>query len=344
MGVKMKILLASLVVAVALLAVPKLAEANTLETVKARGTLNCGVNIGLAGFSLPDSKGIWRGLDADFCRAIAAAVLGDAGQVKFVALTSQNRFTALQSGEIDVLIRNTTQTFQRDTGLGMRNAGVNFYDGQGFATKKSSGTKAISDLDGATVCMLQGSTHELNITDWFREHKLTFHPVVVETPDQMMAAFQSGRCDAITQDGSNLASLGAYSVTDKADYLVLPGRISKEPLGPLVRRGDEEWQAIVRWTLMAVIEAEELGVTQANVDKMLADSASPNVQRLLGKSGEFGKTIGLDNAWAMNALKQVGNYGEIYERNVGSGSALNLPRGVNDLWTRGGLLYAIPFR
>ena len=344
MGVKMKILLASLVVAVALLAVPKLAEANTLETVKARGTLNCGVNIGLAGFSLPDSKGIWRGLDADFCRAIAAAVLGDAGQVKFVALTSQNRFTALQSGEIDVLIRNTTQTFQRDTGLGMRNAGVNFYDGQGFATKKSSGTKAISDLDGATVCMLQGSTHELNITDWFREHKLTFHPVVVETPDQMMAAFQSGRCDAITQDGSNLASLGAYSVTDKADYLVLPGRISKEPLGPLVRRGDEEWQAIVRWILMAVIEAEELGVTQANVDKMLADSASPNVQRLLGKSGEFGKTIGLDNAWAMNALKQVGNYGEIYERNVGSGSALNLPRGVNDLWTRGGLLYAIPFR
>jgi general L-amino acid transport system substrate-binding protein len=340
----MKILLGSLIVALALLAVPKLAQANTLDSVKARGTLNCGVNIGLAGFSLPDSKGIWRGLDADFCRAIAAAVLGDADKVKFVALTSQNRFTALQSGEIDVLIRNTTQTFQRDTGLGLRNAGVNFYDGQGFATKKSSGTKAIADLNGATVCMLQGSTHELNIADWFREHGLTFHAVVVETPDQMMAAFQSGRCDAITQDGSNLASLGAFSVTNKDDYLVLPGRISKEPLGPMVRRGDEEWQAIVRWTLMAVIEGEELGITQANVDKMLADSASPNVQRLLGKSGEFGKLIGLDNAWAMNVLKQVGNYGEIYERNVGTGRALNLPRGTNDLWTRGGLMYAVPFR
>ena len=331
-------------VLLALLAVPVLARAGTLETVKARGALNCGVNIGLAGFSLPDSKGVWRGLDVDFCRAIAAGVLGDAEKVKFVPLTAQNRFTALQSGEVDVLIRNTTQTFQRDIALGMRNAGVNFYDGQGFATKKSSGTKTIAELNGATVCMLQGSTHELNITDWFREHGLTFHPVVVETPDQMMAAYQSGRCDAITQDGSNLASLGAFSVANKDDYLILPGRISKEPLGPMVRRGDEEWQAIVRWTLMAVIEAEELGVTQANADRMLADSPSPNVQRLLGKSGEFGKTIGLDNAWGFNILRQVGNYGEIYDRNVGAGSLLNLPRGTNDLWTRGGLMYAIPFR
>ena len=320
------------------------ARAGTLDTVKARGGLNCGVNIGLAGFSLPDSKGVWRGLDADFCRAIAAGVLGDAERVKFVPLTAQNRFTALQSGEVDVLIRNTTQTFVRDISLGMRIAGVNFYDGQGFATRKSSGVKKIADLNGATICMLQGSTHELNIADWFREHSLTFQPVVVETPDQMMAAYQSARCDAITQDASNLASLGAFAVANPEDWLILPERISKEPLGPLVRRGDEEWLGLVRWVLMATIEAEELGVTQANAEKMLAESKSPSVQRLLGKSGEFGKAIGLDNAWALAIVKQVGNYGEIYERNVGLQTAMKLPRGTNDLWTRGGLMYAIPFR
>ncbi len=320
------------------------ARAGTLDIVKSRGSLNCGVNIGLAGFSMPDSKGVWRGLDADFCRAIAAAVLGDAEKVKFVPLTSQNRFTALQSGEVDVLIRNTTQTFVRDISLGMRIAGVTFYDGQGFATKKSSGAKKVADLNGATVCILQGSTHELNINDYFREHSLTFQPVVVETPDQMMAAFQSGRCDAVTQDSSNLASLGAFATANPEEWLILPERISKEPLGPMVRRGDEEWLALVRWVVMATIEAEELGVTQANADKMLAESQSPAVQRLLGKSGDFGKALSLDNSWALAVVRQVGNYGEIYERNVGQQSAMKLARGTNDLWTRGGLMYAIPFR
>lgn len=320
------------------------AQASTLDTVKARDQLNCGVNIGLAGFSQADEKGVWRGLDVDFCRAIAAAVLGDAKRVNYVALTAEERFAALRSGKVDVLVRNTTQTFTRDTGSGLRIAGVNFYDGQGFATRKSAGVTKIADLNGATICVLEGSTHELNLADWFRQHGLTFKPVVVKTQELMRIAFQAGHCDAVTQDGANLASLGTLSGINSADWVILPERISKEPLGPIVRNGDENWLAIVRWVVMATVEAEELGVSQANVDKMLADSKSPTVHRLLGKTGEFGKALGLDNAWAYAIIRQVGNYGDIYTRNVGPKTAMKLPRGLNDLWSHGGQMYSIPFR
>ncbi len=329
----------------AALLIPGLANAATLENIRARGVLHCGVNVGLAGFSLADSQGVWRGLDVDVCRAVAAAVFGDATKVKFVPLTSQNRFTALQSGEIDLLSRNTTHTFVRDATIGLRMVGVSFYDGQGFVTRKSTGAKKVSDLNGATICMLAGSTHELNINDYFRANNLTFKPVVLDTQDTLVTAFSSGRCDAVTQDASNIASMVATGLPAPSDqYQVIAERISKEPLGPMIRRGDDQWLDITRWTLLALIEAEELGVTTANAKQMLADSTNATVQRLLGKTGDFGKAMGLDNAWAMNVLSQVGNYGEIYNRNVGPDSPMKLPRALNDLWTRGGLLYAIPFR
>lgn len=329
----------------AALLLPGLANAATLENVRARGVLNCGVNIGLSGFSLADSQGVWHGLDVDICRAVAAAVLGDAAKVKYVPLTSQNRFSSVQSGDVDILSRNTTLTFVRDVTLGLRMVGVSFYDGQGFVVKKNSGVTKITDLNGATVCMLGGSTHELNIADYFRANNLTFKPVVLETPDTLIAAFTSGRCDAFTQDASNIASLVASGLPAPADqYLVLPSRISKEPLGPMIRRGDEQWLDVARWVLTALIEVEEYDVTAANADKMFAESNSATVQRLLGKTGDFGKGLGLDNAWALNAIRQVGNYGEIFDRNVGPNSPMKLPRAQNDLWTRGGLMYAIPFR
>jgi len=331
--------------AAALLLVPGLVNAATLDTVRARGVLACGVNVGLTGFSMADSQGVWRGLDADYCRAVAAAVFGDATKIKFVPLTAQNRFTALQSGEVDVLSRNTTLTFVRDATIGLRMVGVSFYDGQGFVVKKTANARKLADLNGATVCMLQGSTHELNIGDYFREHGMTFQPVVLDTPDTLVPAFASGRCDAITQDASNIASLVATALPPPADqYFVIPERISKEPLGPMIRRGDDQWLDITRWTLLALIEAEELGVTQANAAQLAAESKSPSILRLLGKVGDFGKALGLDNGWALNAIRQVGNYGEIYDRHVGPSSPMKLPRGLNDLWTRGGLMYAIPFR
>ncbi|MSP03952.1 MAG: amino acid ABC transporter substrate-binding protein [Acetobacteraceae bacterium] len=327
------------------LLLPGLAYGATLDNVRARGVLSCGVNVGLAGFSLADSQGVWRGLDVDMCRAVAAAVLGDATKIKYVPLTSQNRFTALQSGEVDMLSRNTTHTFVRDATLGLRMVGVSFYDGQGFVTRKSIGAKKVADLNGGTICMLAGSTHELNIGDYFRANNLTFKPVVLDTQDTLVTTFSAGRCDAITQDASNIASMVATGLPAPSDqYQVIAERISKEPLGPMIRRGDDQWLDITRWTLLALIEAEELGVTAANADKMLAESASATTQRLLGKTGDFGKALGLDNAWALNALRQVGNYGEIYDRNVGPNSPMKLPRAQNDLWTRGGLLYAIPFR
>lgn len=329
----------------AALLLPGMVNAATLDNVRTRGVLNCGVNVGLAGFSLADSQGVWRGLDVDVCRAVAAAVLGDATKVKFVPLTSQNRFTALQSGEIDMLSRNTTHTFVRDVTLGLRMVGVSFYDGQGFVTRKTTNAAKVTDLNGATICMLSGSTHELNINDYFRANNITFKPVILDTQDTLVTAFAAGRCDAITQDASNIASMVATGLPAPSDqYFVIPERISKEPLGPMIRRADDQWLDITRWTLLALIEAEELGVTAANADKMLAESTSATVQRLLGKTGDFGKGLGLDNAWALNALKQVGNYGEIYDRNVGPNSPMKLPRGPNALWTKGGLMYAIPFR
>ncbi|MBN8897572.1 MAG: amino acid ABC transporter substrate-binding protein [Rhodospirillales bacterium] len=320
------------------------AQAATLDTVRARGAVSCGVNVGLGGFSMPDSQGVWRGLDVDVCRAVAAAVFGDATKVKYVPTTGTSRFTALQSGEIDILSRNTTLTFVRDVSIGLRMVGVNFYDGQGFLVRKSTNVHSLKDLAGGTICMLQGSTHEMNLADWMKQHDTEFHIVLLDTTDVLIKVLLSGRCDAASSDSSNLASIRGAGVPNPDEFEILPDRISKEPLGPMVRRGDDQWLDIVRWTMLAMVEAEETGVTSANAEQMAASSTNPTVQRLLGKSGEFGQLIGLDNGWTLAVIKQVGNYGESYERNVGMASSLKLPRGINDLWTRGGLMYAFPFR
>jgi len=327
----------------AALALPFAAHAeSTLDVVKKRGQVICGVNTGLGGFSLPDSQGKWKGLDVDMCGAVAAAVLGDSTKTKFVPLSAQQRFTALQSGEIDMLVRNSTITLQRDAGLGIQYTGVNFYDGQGFMVAKKSGVKEIKELGGATICVAQGTTHEANMAGYFRSRNLTIKPVVYESQDLMYQAFCGGRCDAMTQDSSALAS--ALATRDKSgEYMVLPELISKEPLGPFVRRGDDQWAAVVRWTLYAMLEAEEKGVTQANVDEMLK-SPEPLIQNLLGVKEGNGKALGLDEKWAYTIIKQVGNYGESFERNVGQGSPLKLQRGVNALWTKGGLMYPMPIR
>ena len=318
------------------------AGAQTLAAVKQRGILNCGVSQGFAGFSVPDSRGEYRGLDVDYCRAVAAAVLGDAAKVRFVPLTAQARFTALQTGEIDVLFRNSTQTFLRDASLGLNQGPVNFYDGQGFAIRRDANVGKVQELDGATICVAQGTTHELNLNDVFRARNIKFSPVVFERVDTMYEAFYAGRCDAMTQDSSALA--GALTAArDPAAYRVLEETISKEPLGPFTRNGDEQWSNIIMWTHYALIEAEELGVTAANAEAQAA-GANPTIQRLLGTGGEFGSRLGLDNRWAYNAVRAVGNYGEVFERNVGQGSPLKLRRGLNGLWTAGGLMYAIPFR
>ncbi len=319
------------------------ASAATLETVRARGQLICGVSQGFAGFSLPDSRGEYRGLDADYCRAVAGAVLGDATKVRFVALTAQNRFTALQSGEVDVLFRNSTQTFLRGNTIGLRQLPVNFYDGQGFAVRRDANVRRVQELGGATVCVAQGTTHELNLADTFRARRLQFTPVVFERIDAMYAAFFAGRCDAMTQDASALA--GALTVApNPAQYTVLEETISKEPLGPFVRNGDDVWANIITTIHYGLIEAEEYSVTQANAEQMARESTDATVQRLLGRSGEFGSRLGLDNAFMLAAIRGVGNYGEVFERNVGQGSPLKLARGLNGLWNRGGLMYAIPFR
>jgi general L-amino acid transport system substrate-binding protein len=319
------------------------ASAATLDTVKQRGTLVCGVSTGFAGFSAPDSQGNFKGLDVDYCRALAAGVLGDPTKVRYVALTAQNRFTALQSGEIDVLYRNSTQTFLRGTTLGLRQDPVNFYDGQGFVVKKDAGVTDLKGLNGATVCVAQGTTHEVTLGDYGRANGIDWKPLVFERPDTMQQAFFGGRCDAMTQDASALAGAVATVAPNPADYVVLPTTISKEPLGPFTRNGDEVWSDIVTWLHYGLVEAEELGVTQANVDEM-AKSSAPAVQRLLGVSGDLGSRLGLDNKWMQQALKATGNYGEIFERNVGKSSPLKLERGLNGLWTKGGLMYALPFK
>ena len=314
----------------------------TLEKVKTRGTLQCGVNTGLAGFSAPNDKGEWAGIDVDVCRAVAAAIFKDASKVKYVPLTAKERFTALQSGEVDLLSRNTTWTMSRDTSAGLSFTGVTYYDGQGFMTKKSLGVKSAKELAGASICVQTGTTTELNLADFFRANKLDYKPVVFEKLDETVAAYNSGRCDAYTSDASQLYA-ERLKLGNVAEHVVLPDIISKEPLGPAVRQGDAQWGNIVRWALFAMLNAEELGVTSANVDEM-AGSTNPNVKRLLGKEGEFGKGIGVDNDWAYQIVKQVGNYGESFERNVGSGSKLNIDRGINKLWSQGGLQYAPPVR
>lgn len=318
-------------------------QAATLDQVRARGQLVCGVNTGLAGFSLPDSQGVWRGLDADLCRAIAAAALGDPAKIRFVPLTAATRFTALQTGEIDVLLRNSTETYQRDVGIGLTALPVTFYDGQGFAVKAVSGVKSVAELNGATVCMAQGTTHEQNASEYFQARDIKFQPVILENQDTMYQAFFAGRCDALSQDSSALAvAIGVVS-GKPGDFVVLPERISKEPLGPFVRQGDETWAKIVRWTFSVMVEAEELGVTQAGVEE-LSRSGTVAQKRLLGMGDDMGKPLGLDPKWAAAVIRAVGNYGESFERNVGGGSKLKLARGLNALWTQGGLMYAVPFR
>jgi general L-amino acid transport system substrate-binding protein len=315
---------------------------STLAAVKAKGFLQCGVNTGLPGFSSADAKGNWTGLDVDVCRAVAAAVLGDADKVKYTPLTAKERLTAVQSGEVDLLSRNTTWTLTRDTSLGLHFTGVSYYDGQGFMVKKGLGVKSALELDGAAVCILAGTTTELNLADYFRTHKMGYQPVVFDTGDQTVKGFEAGRCDVLTSDQSQLYGL-RIKLAKPEEAVVLPEIISKEPLGPVVRQGDDAWFNVVRWTLFAMIDAEELDVTSANVDKMKS-STNPEVRRLLGLEGIKGEGLGLDDDWAYRIVKQVGNYGEVFERNVGKGSPLGIVRSLNALWQNGGLQYAPPVR
>ncbi len=322
-----------------------IAEASpTLEAVKKNGFVRCGVNGGgLPGFATVDDQGNWSGFDVDYCKAVAAAIFGDTSKVKYVPLSAKERFTALQSGEIDVLIRNTTWTLTRDTALGLDFVGVNYYDGQGFMVNKSLGVKSALELDGASVCVQTGTTTERNLADYFRKHNMKYEPVVFENANEAIAAFQAGRCDVFTTDRSGLyAERTRFDNPD--EWVILPEVISKEPLGPVVRHGDNEWGDIVRWVFYATIEAEEYGVTSANVDEMREKSTDPTIRRLLGVEDEFGKYLGLPQDWAYQVIKQVGNYGEIFERNLGQNTPLKIDRGINDLWTRGGLQYAMPFR
>ncbi len=311
----------------------------TFDAVKAKGFVQCGVNTSLTGFSAADSQGVWKGLDVDLCRAVAAAMFGDATKVRYTPLTAQQRFTALQSGEVDILSRNTTWTLTRDASLGIEFLGVNYYDGQGFIVTKKLGVKSAKELNGATICVQPGTTTELNLADYFRANKLEFKPVVIEKVEEVNAAYFSGRCDSMTTDASGLAS---YRLTapNPADHVILPEIISKEPLGPAVRRGDGKWATLVKWSFNAMLEAEDLGLSSANIDGKMADT-NPSIQRFLGKSGDFGKMLGVDEKWAYNSVKQVGNYGESFERNI---TPLGLERGLNALWKNGGLQYSPPMR
>jgi general L-amino acid transport system substrate-binding protein len=329
------------VLALLILAVP--AVAGTLDSVKTKGTLTCGINTGVAGFSALNKEGRYRGLDADYCHALAAAVLNDPEKVRFLPTTYATRFVALQSGEIDVLARNATITLTRETVLGLLGIGVNFYDGQAFMVLKAANIAHATDLGGATVCVLPGSTTELNLNDFARRNNLQIQPVVLDSMDTMVDAYQSGRCDAMTTDFSQLAALRVSALRDPTAHIILPERVSKEPLGPMVRRGDEAWAVVARYVLMAMIQAEELGVTQATVDEMRG-SVDPDIKRLLGSEPGLGKALGLDEEWAYRAIKAVGNYGESFDRNLGRNSPIGLDRGLNDLWTHGGLMYAIPLR
>ncbi|WP_411956275.1 amino acid ABC transporter substrate-binding protein [Arvimicrobium flavum] len=322
------------------------ASAATLENVKEKGFVQCGVNTSQAGFSMPDDKGDWVGFDVDFCRAVAAAVFGDGSKVKFTPLSTKDRFTALQSGEVDLLSRQTTWTLSRDTALGFNFAGVTYYDGQGFMVnaEKVPGVTSALQLSGAAVCVQSGTTTEMNLADYFKAHQMDYNPVVFEKVEEANTAYDAGRCDAFTADGASLYGI-RLALSNPDDHVVLPQIISKEPLGPLVRQGDDKWFDIVKWTYYALLDTEEAGITQANVDDMMK-SENPDVRRLLGVEAEtkIGADLGLDNAWVVNIVKATGNYGEIFERNLGLGSRLKIARGVNELWTKGGLQYGMPIR
>ncbi len=320
-----------------------IAQAQTLQAVKDRGELNCGVSTGLAGFSAPDANGVWQGFDVAKCRAIAAAVLDDPMAVNFVPTTGQTRFSALASGEVDVLSRNSTWTFTRDIDLRLTFVGVNYYDGQGFMVNRELGVSSATELDGATVCIQTGTTTELNLADYFRANGMSYEPVPIETNAEAQQQYLAGACDVYTTDVSGLAATRA-SFESPGDHIILPEVISKEPLGPVVRDGDKEWEGIVRWTLFALIAAEELGITSANVAELAQGTDNPEVNRMLGAEGDLGSMLGLDSEWAVRAISAGGNYGEIFSATIGDQTPIGLARGLNAQWTQGGLQYAPPFR
>jgi general L-amino acid transport system substrate-binding protein len=321
-------------------AAPAFAQQSTTDAVRSKGYVQCGVNTNLAGFSAPDSKGVWRGLDVDLCRAVAAALFGDHSKVRYTPLTAQQRFTAVQSGEVDILARNTTWTITRDTSLGLNFVGVNYYDGQGFMVHARLKVKSAKQLNGATVCVQPGTTTELNLADYFRANRMTFKPVVIEKLDEVVGAYFAGRCDVYTTDHSGLISTRASRAPKPEEHVILPEIISKEPLGPAVRHGDDRWFDIVKWAMFAMMEAEEMGLTSKNIDQQ-ASSTNPTIQRFVGASGDIGKMLGLDNKWAYNVIKQVGNYGESFDANL---KPLGFERGLNRQWNQGGLIYAPPIR
>jgi general L-amino acid transport system substrate-binding protein len=318
------------------------ASASTLDDVKAKGHVQCGVSQGLLGFSHPDDQNVWTGLDVDFCRAVAAAIFNDPDAVRFTPLTAVERFTALQSGEVDILSRNTTWTMGRDTALGLTFAGVTYYDGQGFMVRKELGVSSAHELDGATVCTQTGTTTELNLADFFRANGMSYEVVAFDRNDEVLSAYNAGRCDVHTTDASGLYA-ERLRLADPDEHMILPEIISKEPLGPVVRQGDDQWFNVVKWTYFALLNAEELGINSENVDQM-KDSSNPEILRLIGAEGSFGEAIGLSNEWAVQIVKSVGNYAEIFERNVGPDSALGIDRGINRLWTDGGIQYGMPIR
>jgi general L-amino acid transport system substrate-binding protein len=330
------------ILALAVILAAQSASAQTLQTVKDRGILNCGANGTLAGFGLPDAQGNWTGLDVDVCRAIAAAIFNDASKVKFVPLSAKDRITALQSGEVDVLVRNTTWTLSRDTSLGLNFTGVNYYDGQGFMVRKALKVNSALELNGASVCVQQGTTTELNLADFFRAHNMQLKSVTFATANEAVKAYDAGRCDAYTTDASGLYA-ERLRLSNPNDHIVLPEIISKEPLGPAVRHGDDQWFDIVKWVLFAMLNAEELNLTQNNVDEMVK-SSNPEIRRFVGTEGTYGEQLGLTKDWAVRIIKLVGNYGESFERNVGQGSPLKIDRGLNKLWSKGGIQYAPPIR
>ncbi|RMH48384.1 MAG: amino acid ABC transporter substrate-binding protein [Alphaproteobacteria bacterium] len=319
------------------------ASGATLDDVKARGKLKCGVTTGLVGFAAPDANGNWAGFDVSYCRALAAAVLGDQNAIEFVPTTGKTRFTALASGEVDVLARNTTWTFSRDVDLKFEFVGINYYDGQGFMVPKSLGVSSAKELDGATVCIQTGTTTELNLADFFRSNNMDYEPVPIETNAEAQQQFLAGACDVYTTDASGLAATRA-TFENPGDYVILPEIISKEPLGPLVRHGDQEWGDIARWTLNALISAEELGITSANIDELAKGTNNPEINRILGTEGDLGGMFRLDKQWAYRAIKAGGNYGELFEKHIGESTPVGLARGLNAQWKDGGLLYSPPFR
>jgi len=330
------------ILALAVVLAAQSASAQTLQAVKDRGILNCGANGTLAGFGLPDAQGNWTGLDVDVCRAVAAAIFNDASKVKFVPLSAKDRFTALQSGEVDLLVRNTTWTLSRDTSLGLNFTGVDYYDGQGFMVRKALKVNSALELNGASVCVQQGTTTELNLADFFRAHNMQLKSVTFATANEAVKAYDAGRCDAYTTDASGLYA-ERLRLTNPNDHIVLPEIISKEPLGPAVRHGDDQWFDIVKWVLFAMLNAEELNITQNNVDEMVK-SSNPEIRRFVGTEGNYGEMLGLSKDWAVRIIKLVGNYGESFERNVGQGSPLKIDRGLNKLWSKGGIQYAPPIR